>query len=200
MTVRAPAPADRRTQIVDAAARVMGRQGYAATSMKDIAAEAGVAQALIHYYFGAKEDLLAAVVRSLCDEMRGEAAATMEAPDLSPPERIRAGIERTRARASERPERVRLLFDMISLSFSNPALKGELERLYRDETEEITKLIQRVTEESCVRLPMPARDLASVVIAAVDGLALQELLGHGDPAAAYAALEQMLVSAARPDS
>lgn len=194
-----PAPvqaaADRRQQIVDAAAAVMGRQGYAGTSMKDIAAEAGVAQALIHYYFGTKEDLLAAVVRSLCDAMRGDAAAGLADPDAATPgERIRHALERARRRATDRPELFRLLFDMISLSFSNPTLRAELDRLYRDETESLAETIENFTAEGGLELPLPARDLAAVVIAAVDGLALQQLMGQPSDGA-YTALERLLAAA-----
>ena len=41
----------RRTEIVRAAATVLGRKGSADTSMKEIAREAGVAPGLLHYYF-----------------------------------------------------------------------------------------------------------------------------------------------------
>ena len=50
--------AGRRIQIVRAAAAVLGRQGYAATSLRDVAREAKVAPGLLHYYFESKEDLL----------------------------------------------------------------------------------------------------------------------------------------------
>ncbi len=42
-------PEERRVAILEAARRAVGRRGYSATSMRDIAKEAGVAQALLHY-------------------------------------------------------------------------------------------------------------------------------------------------------
>jgi AcrR family transcriptional regulator len=51
-------------KILDTAERLIGEQGYAATSLRQIIAEAGVNLAAVHYHFGSKEDLLdAAVVR-----------------------------------------------------------------------------------------------------------------------------------------
>ncbi len=44
-------------RILDAARRVFTRQGTAGARMQQIAAEAGVNQALIHYYFRSKEQL-----------------------------------------------------------------------------------------------------------------------------------------------
>src|SRR6266542_423499 len=49
-------------RILDAAERLIGDQGYAATSLRQIIAEAGVNLAAVHYHFGSKEELLDAVV------------------------------------------------------------------------------------------------------------------------------------------
>ncbi|MEL1263737.1 TetR/AcrR family transcriptional regulator [Pseudoxanthomonas putridarboris] len=54
--------ADLRTQLLDAALACFVRQGIAATSLRDIASEAGVTPALVHYYFGDKAQLQQAVV------------------------------------------------------------------------------------------------------------------------------------------
>lgn len=59
-----PAAADNpdlRSRLLDAAIACYVRQGIAATSLRAIAAEAGVNPALLHYYFGDKEQLQEAV-------------------------------------------------------------------------------------------------------------------------------------------
>src|ERR1035438_2335748 len=53
---------DTKDKILNAAERLIGEQGYAATSLRQIIAEAGVNLAAVHYHFGSKEDLLNAVV------------------------------------------------------------------------------------------------------------------------------------------
>ena len=53
---------DTKEKILDTAERLIGEQGYAATSLRQIIAEAGVNLAAVHYHFGSKEDLLDAVV------------------------------------------------------------------------------------------------------------------------------------------
>lgn len=47
--------------ILNAAERIFGENGYAGASMRVIAEEAGVAQALLHYHYGTKENLYTAV-------------------------------------------------------------------------------------------------------------------------------------------
>lgn len=64
--VAAPAgPDDRDTErrILDAARRIFVRRGSAGARMQEIAAEAGVNQALLHYYFRTKDALALAVLR-----------------------------------------------------------------------------------------------------------------------------------------
>jgi TetR/AcrR family transcriptional regulator len=64
-------PPDRRTEqrILDAAHTVFVRRGTAGARMQDIAKEAGVNQALLHYYFRSKERLSEAVFRRAATEL-----------------------------------------------------------------------------------------------------------------------------------
>ncbi|NED37805.1 helix-turn-helix transcriptional regulator [Streptomyces sp. SID8499] len=55
--------AERRPQLIKAAIDLMMREGVAAGSTRAIAAELGVAQATVHYTFGAKEELYCALSR-----------------------------------------------------------------------------------------------------------------------------------------
>jgi TetR/AcrR family transcriptional regulator len=55
-------PGDVRGRLLDAAVCRFAHQGIAATSLRDIASEAGGTPALIHYYFGGKDALQAAVI------------------------------------------------------------------------------------------------------------------------------------------
>jgi AcrR family transcriptional regulator len=66
---------DAETRILDAARRVFMRRGTAGARMQEIAAEAGVNQALLHYYFGSKAEL--------AERIFMEAAATV-VQSLSP--------------------------------------------------------------------------------------------------------------------
>lgn len=53
---------DTKQKILDAAERHFAEYGYAATSLRQVIAEAGVNLAAVHYHFGSKEELLHAVV------------------------------------------------------------------------------------------------------------------------------------------
>lgn len=57
----------RREHIVDAAWALIGREGFEAATMRDIAAEAGFANGAIKPYFASKQKLLEAVFKSAFD-------------------------------------------------------------------------------------------------------------------------------------
>lgn len=58
--------AERREQILDAATRAFARAGYAATSLDDVAAEAGVTHVIIYRHFASKADLYRALLDRAC--------------------------------------------------------------------------------------------------------------------------------------
>jgi len=64
-------PADRRDAIERAALRLFLRQGFAATSVREITAEVGVTVPTLYYHFGSKDGLLATLVEGLVED--GEA-------------------------------------------------------------------------------------------------------------------------------
>lgn len=58
----------RRTQIIESARQVFGENGFAATRIRDIAARAGVNEAMIYRHFPSKEDLFEACVLEVFDD------------------------------------------------------------------------------------------------------------------------------------
>jgi len=64
--------------ILDAAERIFALHGFDGASMRQIAAEAGVAQALLHYHFGTKEKLFEAMFARRSDAINAERAGRLE--------------------------------------------------------------------------------------------------------------------------
>lgn len=65
MSTRRMGPRDSETSnaLLDAAERVIGREGYAAATSRRIAEEAGLKQQLVYYYFQSMDELLLATFR-----------------------------------------------------------------------------------------------------------------------------------------
>ena len=64
-----PKSADTEARILEAARSVFIRRGTAGARMQEIAAEAGVNQALLHYYFRSKDQLSAAVFGQMASRL-----------------------------------------------------------------------------------------------------------------------------------
>lgn len=78
-------------RILDAAVRLFGEQGVAATSLKSVAAEARVSQALIIHHFGSKDALRRACDSRVAELVRLRKEASVdEGPKMDPLAALRA--------------------------------------------------------------------------------------------------------------
>ncbi|MBX8688759.1 TetR family transcriptional regulator, partial [Mycobacterium sp. 20091114027_K0903767] len=66
---RPAGPSDRRERILTSARELFARNGIDKTSIRAIAADAGVDAALVHHYFGTKTQLFAAAIHIPIDPM-----------------------------------------------------------------------------------------------------------------------------------
>lgn len=185
--------AGRRIQIVRAAAAVLGRQGYAATSLRDVAREAKVAPGLLHYYFESKEDLLLEVVMVTEREMIASWKAVVEAVD-DPLERIVTGLDHAEARCADQPEFFRLLLDLYTVSLSSPALQVRCAALRVHLIDEIEVEVRQVLGRLPAYSLVSPRELAAAMLSAIDGIALSGLVVQHPTAAPFHALKVLLLS------
>lgn len=91
----------RREQILDAATGVFARAGFAAVSVDDVAAAAGISRAILYRHFDAKTDLY----RAALDRARSRLAAAVGEPDYTG-----EIIDALLAAADADPDGFRLLF------------------------------------------------------------------------------------------
>jgi len=66
-------------KILDTAERLFAQKGYAATSMRQIIAKAGVNLAAIHYHFGSKEELLDEIIQRKAGPVNAQRLALLDA-------------------------------------------------------------------------------------------------------------------------
>ena len=84
-----------RRRILDAAAHVLSRKGYAGTRLTDVADQAGLQAPAIYYYFPSRDDLFAEVTWSGVARMRDHIAQILAGlpPGTDPLGRIDAAVE-----------------------------------------------------------------------------------------------------------
>jgi TetR/AcrR family transcriptional regulator, cholesterol catabolism regulator len=83
-----------RERILDAAAHVLSRKGYAGTRLTDVADQAGLQAPAIYYYFPSREDLIEEVMWSGIARMHEHVRNLLAAlpPDADPMGRIAAAV------------------------------------------------------------------------------------------------------------
>jgi AcrR family transcriptional regulator len=98
--------ADRQAQLLRAAATAFARAGFAATSMDDVAAEAGVTKLIVYRNFDSKEDLYRSVLDGVAERLREEWLREIALPE---PERHGFTTRALLTVAREHPDGFRLL-------------------------------------------------------------------------------------------
>ena len=120
-----------REQLIDIAAQLFERNGYAQTSLGDIAGEIGLGRSAIYHYFSSKEEILAMLVENGALKPATDLDALMREPGLSPRERIRraivGGIER----------RLRQGARFLTLIHLEAQIPRELQAIYNDSRRKI---------------------------------------------------------------
>lgn len=174
---------------MEAAFRCLAAKGSASVSLRDIAREAGVALSQIHYYFGGKEGLLTAaaahVIRRHLSELRADLAQA-----LTPAQQIKQVLRFIRGRFLTDATRHKVYLDLLSMAAWSPKL-AEMTRPLQEELVVTTLSVGEQTGGSWFASKAAAR----VVLAALDGLALQALQGAAPEEIneAYKSLEELLL-------
>lgn len=78
---RRPGAPDTRAEVLAAARTSFGEQGFRGTTIRSVAAAAGVDPALVHHYFGTKDDLFVAALAIPVDPREVMAPVVAAGPD-----------------------------------------------------------------------------------------------------------------------
>lgn len=178
--------AERREQILRAATEAFARSGFAATSLDEVAAEAGVTRMVVYAHFESKTVLYQAVL----DRMRAMLSTATGAPEYG-----YFSINALLDVAAAEPAGIRLLFHHAA---REPEFRGEIDRI-RSAGFGIAKQFIRLS------IPDPAlADWASYLIPTVTWEAVIAWLDAGMPDRAGAAdrikqvVEGIVAAAAKP--
>ncbi len=190
-----------KDRIVEAAYRTLVRKGYQETSMKDIAAEAGVAPGLAHYYFASKEDLLVAAIDHACKpaiDAWEQAGIDLNAPlpeDADPMAYARVAFEMAKADLRSNRALFLLTFDMFGVGLHNEKIAAGV----RTFIEERRTFTARIAQGVIAGMPQPPSSSAAAIGAAIwgglHGIYLQALMDtRFDSDAAIDALSEMAIA------
>jgi AcrR family transcriptional regulator len=161
-----------KSRIIQAAKRVISRSSIAGATMRGIAEEAGLSTGAIYHYYSSKEDILYEVM----DESLSEALRIAEESK---------GLERSRDELIEEIfENIVKRFEKtdenrIQLYLAQEAIKGnsELKEKFKAKYQEWVGRTDELMQNMYGKTPTKYnKALASLLIGAIDGIAMQLLL------------------------
>lgn len=162
----------RRGAILAAAIRVLARDGIAQASTRKIAAEAGVNQAMLGYYFGGKDELLMAVLQEMM-RLTGEIARAAIPVRGSPREAIAEGMAAFWEQVEQAPELQVMQYELTLYALRNPSAAWLARQQYAGYAEVVTELVRETYTAAGQVCAIAPEELARFLISGLDGLILQ---------------------------
>lgn len=186
------APGQTREHLVDAALTVVGEHGYAGTTMQRVADGAGVDKALLHYYFGSKAGLMAALVAHLGDRLLADAERAVTGLH-DPAAVVETGFTALWDHVVAEPRLHAIWLGLLAAANTDPDLGqevGRIRRRYRSMVE--ARLDALLAAGWSSRLSDAAT--VTLVVASIDGFTVALLEGGRTPALeeAIAATHEMV--------
>jgi AcrR family transcriptional regulator len=178
--------ADRRTALVQAAVRVVARDGVAAATTRAIVAEAGMSLASFHYAFTSRDELMVELINAVVD---GEESAF--APVLRPAdggatmrETVRAGLQNYFEVVRADPDREKAMFELTQWALREPGFEPLARRQYDRYFTVAENALIAAGELTGNDWRRPTAEIARMLVTLSDGLTIAWLVTRDDAAAA----------------
>lgn len=169
------AAAERRTQMVAAARVVLARDGVASTSLRAVAAEAGVPLGTMQYAFRSKELLLRAVIEDVVQEIADILKNTADR-ERGIAHAIRQGLTTFWSELVSGHAKLQMMQYELSLySQRTPGQEDLARRQYQLYAEAVAEWCQASAEAAGETCALPFDQLARLIVGGIDGLILQSI-------------------------
>jgi AcrR family transcriptional regulator len=175
---RAEAKARTRQQLLDAAAQIFARKGYAGASVEEIAESAGFSTGALYSNFASKEELFLELMSARASRRITAVAEILGADDGDPIEALARLLERTADRDQD-TDLMALRAEFWLYAVRNPDAMGALAAQRRDQVDALVGVISAAMERWGAPADVSATELATVVLAMFQGLVRQRRI---DPA------------------
>jgi AcrR family transcriptional regulator len=184
--------AEHRSAIVAAAIRLMAREGVGAASTRRVAAEAGVAQATIHYVFGTKTELYRGVLEAVSENLVKAVQAGLE-PQSQWAEQAEGAARAVWEITEADPSTALLLVELTAYALRHDELRDLAEGLYDNYQRLAEDVVGALIAASDRELRIPLEEVARLAVAGLNGVVLSYLV-HGDRDRSRRDLENLVAS------
>jgi AcrR family transcriptional regulator len=164
-----------RRRLLDAAAAVFARRGFAAASVDEIAREAGYSTGAIYWHFAGKDDLFLAMAEDFAIDRVRELSEVIGAEDVDVAERARRAGDQWMERLLADPVRFQVALEFRNYAQERPEVREALAARLAAVRMAAARQLEDDARAGRIDLPLPAEDMAAVVRALGIGLAIERL-------------------------
>lgn len=159
-----------RDNVVNAARILMTKKGYAATTVDQICAEAGVTKGTFFHYFSSKEDIAAAALEAYCNATKATVRGAPFFRDTDPLRRFEGFLDFI-TRSTSDPVTQGCLAGMFAqeLSDTHPELRRLCLGAFAQLRSEVLELLSAIKAVHAPRSPHDPSDLADHFLAVFEG-------------------------------
>lgn len=184
---------DRREALVGAAFHQLAERGFEGLRTREVAREAGVNIATLHYYFPTKEKLIEGVVERAMQMFR----STLE-PHGSPADQLRNHLRAVRRLAQDEPLLGVVMGELALRSARDPALGRMMSETNEGWHRTVRGVLRRAARSGSLGPEMDSDEVAAVVVATLTGTMLPAAAGGHRAEQALDQLERWLGIDDRP--
>jgi AcrR family transcriptional regulator len=176
---RGESQAQTRKALLNTATRAFLRDGFSATSLDQVAVEAGYSKGAVYSNFRNKEQLCLAVLEQIHAEQTRLIDRAMRGPaDLA--ERLRA-FQEWAERTIGDPAWTGLECEFAAHARNRPELRAELARREKSVRHLVATVIDRTATDLDAPLPMPAPEAAAALLSLGIGLGVRRMVDPTTP-------------------
>lgn len=160
------------SRILDAAARLFGKEGYEGATMNAVARAAGVSKGLLHYHFRSKEHLLIEAQRATFHRVQRQFEERSRQGDRGMSAALFA-LDTLWGAVREMHAWTPFMVETMSLAGKTGPVREHLDRFYAESDEMLVRGIERVFAGELDRLALPPERLAWLVRTTLHGLIVE---------------------------
>jgi AcrR family transcriptional regulator len=161
--------------IVEAAMRVLARQGYARTSLMDIANEVGMSKGAVHYHFPTKEALITQVLETACEKVADGTRAAWT-PGQHPLLAMRSALRELWRVRTALSDEVKVVADLMAQSVHEGKLREPLATYYRFASSQVEEHLRTNALALGLQPKIDPAFIPRILNGLLDGLLMQRIV------------------------
>jgi TetR/AcrR family transcriptional repressor of bet genes len=177
---------ERRRQILEALHKCLLKKPFDQTSIKEIAAAAGLNHGMLHYYFKSKEDILLHYIEYVIDRYKShfeEWAASSGGSIENPKDFLKASFDFMCRKITLNRDLSKIFIEIWEIAIYNRKVKAKLQKAYREWLETVNLTILKISGDK-----RAAARLSRGLVAFLEGVSLFSVILNDDVAETEALL------------